>query len=907
MADEKATLAFLFPQAVGIADHLHMIFGSLEDAVTNCPEWCALQEDIRLVSTFMLHAGLRNRFCKTCVPINERDLVLRYLGKHADWKWEHMAAFLTRLHPILPILISRFDASKILGHGFVAEGTGVQEIDTAIIKKLDSVLRKPGLALQCSVMRLICHRVDREATWCEGCFCHQAVLQQPELPRRKRTLQYEKESAGCCWKGARGVELALGRSSTMQANIVAANDQWLQSDYARHTPEIRAKAKDFEVKAKHAVVQLISSRLSFWAHLPYLLLGIFGAELGVCDLARAKACAAECIREYEQALGGGLKAKLHRVSHRLLGRGGSFRAMLQHFATSEVGLASYPALFIEIRGLALIPVVCRRIESAHAEYSGLSKKLTIARFAWKAAAMRRKDVAAHLDSSNRFLQFLTNQWRTRLLYQKCLICCYPPERKVEILRLSRNQVLGRWYQSDVTMQFQDRSTQEAGLVAFDALVKPNLKANVQDRSAASTFVGRFLKWKFSEERGTVWAMPKALLAGPDPGFAGNILQVCEAVVAAYHEAPADIPTTDDLFFFEVCDHSPENKKFVRPAHMTKSLLEVSIVEYIPSGTDAGGNPVFVTAGSNLRGKMLDLTPLCSAAGLRSVWCWGKPDTSVQTVAVHPTALAELVGMESVGFARLGAVEASDEQLGTFTSIGEEARSLLQDLFDQEAWVHLDKYIAFECLGCSLVIVQVLEQHAAVRTRHDEFGSLEVALNIDQVTFAERFIARSAATAVLSLDVLMDPLPAHKLDLVLQMERLGWVGSYDREVVDFRDGVKQYSIAMVGRSKLYFVALLLAADLEDRGIHEVMGNMPENYYKCLLHLKDVDALVASFRQHKKVTRKVSCSSSEPEIVHVDTSSNLAKNIILKGPLFSQDYVLLTCRFVVPSLVCRAQRS
>ena len=96
------------------------------------------------------------------------------------------------------------------------------------------------------------------------------------------------------------------------------------------------------------------------------------------------------------------------------------RAQLHCFSEGNRGIECYPLLALELRGYALIPVVCRRVESAHAEWKGITKKVTAARFPFKAASMRRADIENQLDKNDSFMQFLVDNWRKRSVLQNAL-------------------------------------------------------------------------------------------------------------------------------------------------------------------------------------------------------------------------------------------------------------------------------------------------------------------------------------------------------------------------------------------------------------------------------------------------------------------------------------------------------
>ena len=129
----------------------------------------------------------------------------------------------------------------------------------------------------------------------------------------------------------------------MLSAISYASDTWLREAYASATSQERAEAKVFELTIKQTLVHLVGSKLAFWSHLPWKLLGCFGHGPDVTALPQAQAVARACIDEYEQARIDGHASSVHRVAHFLLDRGSGFRAQLHAFVVGTLPLDSFPS------------------------------------------------------------------------------------------------------------------------------------------------------------------------------------------------------------------------------------------------------------------------------------------------------------------------------------------------------------------------------------------------------------------------------------------------------------------------------------------------------------------------------------------------------------------------------------
>jgi hypothetical protein len=379
------TNLFLFPNALGMPDHAHMIFeGALKDAVTKSVAWKPLENAFHDISVFMANNGLKMRMIALCVKSKSQQLALEsYVGKHTSWKWENLSQFLTRTCPLLPILISCFDANIICKGLTEDKLAGVAEVSAAIIRRAAAALQFPDLLPIAHLLRVITRATDKQATRLEGCHCHEHLLGLAGAPgqSRQKLRAFRAASCDCLWKACRGTDLALGMTKDIVDGIAKADDPWLRECYAKASPATRIKMKELEVNLKAMCCQTVTFKLGFWNSLPFGILGLFGESKGIASLDRVFELL-RCLRsEYDEACRAGIKDKLHRVAHLFFEHGTALRAQLDLWEESRQPLqSSFPHLYSELRKYALIPVMCRRIEASHAEFKNVSKKITNGRF-----------------------------------------------------------------------------------------------------------------------------------------------------------------------------------------------------------------------------------------------------------------------------------------------------------------------------------------------------------------------------------------------------------------------------------------------------------------------------------------------------------------------------------------------
>ena len=143
------------------------------------------------------------------MSIIEQSLIEDHISAHADWKWEYVHQFLTSVIPVVQVLVRTFDLKKML-KGCSDTTKLANEIDSKQLKALDVTLKKPNLLPCMEVLRCVSLKTDMEATKCEGCKCHQYILEDRTLKFSERLRLYRVESAGCYRKGKNAAYLAAG-------------------------------------------------------------------------------------------------------------------------------------------------------------------------------------------------------------------------------------------------------------------------------------------------------------------------------------------------------------------------------------------------------------------------------------------------------------------------------------------------------------------------------------------------------------------------------------------------------------------------------------------------------------------------------------------------------------------------
>lgn len=441
------------------------------------------------------------------------------------------------IQPILGVLLTRFDVGK-MAYSDQGEGGEAHKLSNAVVHDVAASLRDDLLVPKCELVRCISFTCDRQATWCEGCHCHEHLLDGPE-PWPKKVAKFREASRGCCWKGRRAFSMRHQREQ-MDSTIASASDDKLRACYAKCSLPQREAMSVLEAELKGRLRENIKAKTKFWLDLPYCIFGIFAVVFQKISLDEAKDIGKEAIKLYDDALRAGLGNKLHRVAHHFLMHDCPLRLELERFvAEGCASLDSCVLLYCELRAYCMCPIVCRRIEAVHSVIRGMKLKATNVSVAWLSAKMRRSDLLRVMDLPD-FMQFAQVKWRRRDFYRHTLQCMFP---KWRLQTMSSGTCIGWIYQCLVQSQHRDYK-KKAGQINYwskrtKELSKPPMPA-VNDVEQALI---RFVKSKLSQPI-CFWSLPAAVFSR---GLVSSDAKLCLADEERHvaenlvgHELPADM-------------------------------------------------------------------------------------------------------------------------------------------------------------------------------------------------------------------------------------------------------------------------------------------------------------------------------------------------------------------------------
>lgn len=103
----------LFPLALWVPDHLHLIFNAVENAISQHGHWPQIEGALKDINRLLRSREMREHFRQTCLSPSERRQFDTWSRDLVDWKWQHMSALLVKLWPLWNTMRVRFSVVKM--------------------------------------------------------------------------------------------------------------------------------------------------------------------------------------------------------------------------------------------------------------------------------------------------------------------------------------------------------------------------------------------------------------------------------------------------------------------------------------------------------------------------------------------------------------------------------------------------------------------------------------------------------------------------------------------------------------------------------------------------------------------------------------------------------------------------
>jgi hypothetical protein len=325
--------------------------------------WKHLVKELKSVQTMLADKSLRRLFVATCVP--DPAVAARfknYSSVEIDWRWETLCDALDHLIPLIDLLRSRFNLSRMM-----VSDDG--KCEAKLLKDVDRILVQQHRLLELAeLVRLSGKRLEQTAHRLEGCECHAHVwMARGSHKRKQRNVKASTGTDTCYMKTRQSTWFIVDGLRQLCADLQQCTSTLLQERLSKLPPVERAQLVRLQAELSDSLVEELTDKYAFLQELPYKCLGIFIGDVDPDRVALARQIASECLSKYDELVAVGKENLLHRVAHRLLAPSTECRRQLELFACSDFPLKAFPIAWVCIKQYAMIPVVGRRVEAAHAQ------------------------------------------------------------------------------------------------------------------------------------------------------------------------------------------------------------------------------------------------------------------------------------------------------------------------------------------------------------------------------------------------------------------------------------------------------------------------------------------------------------------------------------------------------------
>ena len=112
-AEQLSAAGKLFPRALYMPEHIHMLYNSLQAAVEGMRNYKNYIVRLRALERFMSDKGLRRLLIAKCMDGQAPKEIWNHSSMHIDWRWEMLGKSLGKILPVFRLLADKFDLVKL--------------------------------------------------------------------------------------------------------------------------------------------------------------------------------------------------------------------------------------------------------------------------------------------------------------------------------------------------------------------------------------------------------------------------------------------------------------------------------------------------------------------------------------------------------------------------------------------------------------------------------------------------------------------------------------------------------------------------------------------------------------------------------------------------------------------------
>ena len=295
----------------------------------------------------------------------------------------------------------------------IAASNGLNKLSKMLIWEFRSAIAHPGLKGKLLVLLAWARALSREATWFEGCSCHQYILDDKSVSLRVRLLRWRRATKNCIHKGRRALDMITHHVAGMLERFSAVTC----AELTEHLENCRlAERKELLVFKSHLDTRLCARfrhKFDFLFHPPYVFLA------GVSrDIEMARRFVRRGLEEVQLAIANGREHALDNVTVRLaVGSGNLHAQAMQRFGAGTDHMLE-PGTLVLLRDYGLAKVVSRLTEAQHAYILMWQKKCTNMSVVLLNVKLKLPELRQSLQVNADFWNFCVLNWRRRNLVRR---------------------------------------------------------------------------------------------------------------------------------------------------------------------------------------------------------------------------------------------------------------------------------------------------------------------------------------------------------------------------------------------------------------------------------------------------------------------------------------------------------
>jgi len=680
--------------------------------------------------------------------------------------------------------------------------------------------------------------IDKYAHALEGCVCHKDIWTShagyKTRAKRVREDTGATHSPYCIWKGRQSPWWVVIGLAACLDDVMHATSDGFEDALRGLAEERRTKVVTWMSNLRSKLHEVIQDKMALWKQIPWRLMGAFYSCItpGPEAVAASKKVLKECLTLYDVAIFEGTFANVHRVAKLLLDSGKACGRELRQWLESDLPLQAFTAAYCGLLEYVLIPLVERRIEAEHAKLKKIGKASTYVLPA-TLCALLREPANLLLLKNVQFVDHCVQMWHRHNIADLVL---HARRTREELKTMTVTQKVKAIYQCDIRSMFEDTSVAKRNHDDW-ILVCPSACGVVAPKlSAEAKAIKQFVKSIFVA--GEFFSLPVALfnkwrngeIIAVEGGYT-SLAVVLERATMAQPVLPEH--GVEELIYFRVENNAPETRHYVHVPHLAsqRSSLNVSICVLI--STKDEGTSALVRKGTTI--IPLDVLTLMRDLDKYLPFLFktriGQAFTSVQA-RLAPAALPVMPIVNlAVGQA------APDEHAVVPVAANDDdplhSPSALAYCLSQLVWKGgMDAEVPISSLGgvCAATLGKCMEL-GLVDSRTDEFLEQQVAINSRSVLQTPIFaLVDSTPVHRIALYGKLWKLP--KVYLMVRLHEVGWTAGEPTDPFELTSPFAYH--AKVSRPIMYFVALILAADIFDKGVESIKHNGTHLYYSVLVH-------------------------------------------------------------------------